>query len=223
MRTDISITRVRLVLVGMALVFATVAGFLIGVFSELKWRDKPDGSHPNATRTRGILPLNVTRLADFFQSSSSKASMFLKANDSREQTMGQVQWEEVQHSQGAALEGGGRWIRVDEAGLYLLFVQAVYKLNPAAVPAGVRAGAVTLEFQVLLEYREQDVVQMSSVFDTHCWGLKETDVTLSQAVLLQVAAGDRIAVNASHRHLMDYHAKPLSSFLTLLKYSNTDH
>lgn len=128
----------------------------------------------------------------------------------------------MHNSQAAALEKGGRWIRVDEAGLYLLFVQAVYELNAAAPPGGPRNGPVTLEFRVLLKYLEQDVVQFSSVFDTHCWGLKQADVTLSQSVLLQVEAGDRIAVNASHRHLMDYHSNPLSSFLTLLKYSDAD-
>ncbi|KAJ8260977.1 hypothetical protein COCON_G00167000 [Conger conger] len=218
MRTELSVTRVRLVLVGMALALAAAAGFLIGVFSELKGRP-----HLNTPRPQGIVPLNVTELAGLF--SSSKASMILKATACKEQTMGQIRWASVHNSQPAALVEDERWIRVHESGLYLLFFQAVYQLSAAA--AGPGNGTLALEFRVLLRCQEQEprqsTVEFSSAFHTHCWGSREADVTLSQSVLLQAEAGDHIAVNASHRHLMDYHANPLSSFLTLLKFSDADH
>ncbi|KAJ8286426.1 hypothetical protein GJAV_G00039140 [Gymnothorax javanicus] len=221
MRVDSSVTRAPLVLAGISLVVAFALGFLIGVFSELKCREVPD--RPNTTCTNAnwtILPLNVTSLAEFFHVPSSRSSMFLKASHSDEKTVGHVHWLEVHDSQNAVLEEEGRWIRLEKAGQYLLFVQAVYQLNSTASAGDSQECRDTLELRVLRQYGKGDEEQVSSTFHTLCCGPGGKDITLSHPVLLQAQPGNRISVNASHRHLMDYYSHPISSFLTLLRYSD---
>ncbi|KAJ8384888.1 hypothetical protein AAFF_G00196960 [Aldrovandia affinis] len=222
MKQDISLTRVRLCFVGLALVLAAVVGFLIGIVSELKCGKKPGGlCCRNATQAFYVL--RRTDLTDLFRSQSSKASMFLKATAGGpgEEKMGQVRWAKITDSHGAALEEGRGWIRVDEAGLYLLFVQAVYSLRAAEGGTSISGGgSVVLHFKVLVKHRTGNVEEYSSIYDQRYPQEEEIDVVLSQSVLVWMEAGNHLAVNASHREIMDYHSNPYSSFLTLIKYSD---
>ncbi|KAG7476787.1 hypothetical protein MATL_G00086530 [Megalops atlanticus] len=213
MKQDVSVTRLRLLLVGLALALVAVGGFLIGIFSAIKCGVKPGG--PRAQL------LNGTTMANIFRFQGSKACMFLAADGSRDEGMGQVQWvEEHPYPRNALLEENGRWIRVNESGSYLVFVQAVYKLNGCV--------STQLGIKTVVKYAER-TEEFSSIFET--WrgtggpcgeGEKgeEADVVLSHPVLLWMEKEDRLTVNATHRELMDYETRPISSFLTLFKYSD---
>ncbi|KAI1882460.1 hypothetical protein AGOR_G00250990 [Albula goreensis] len=206
MKLDTLATRVCLLFIGMILL---AVGILTGV---AQLRSPP--CDPTGT-------LNASTVAGFFQSNSIKASMFLKAKGSDESDMGLVKWANEEYpSQNATLSEDGHWIKLVKSGRYLLFVQAVYKVPEGGASETTAEDQIDLQLKVVLKHRQGSLEEYSSAFDTRHRRSEETDAVLNHLVLLQVRSEDSLAINASHRHLLEYNTNPVSTFLTLLKYAD---
>ncbi|XP_036381791.1 uncharacterized protein si:dkey-220k22.3 [Megalops cyprinoides] len=209
---ETTVNRAQLLVTGMALAAVVLT---IGMFLS----KKDCGCHNSCTnRSR---ELNDTTMSAFFRAPVSKASMFLSAykneNDEHQSSEGSLMWtsDPENPSEGLSLSPNRTWISVKERGLYLLFVQATFKVTTTTT--------TNLMLRVDVQYEERTDM-FSAIFKTYCGSQacveEQSDVVLSKPILLRMHPGDNLTVVTSHRELVDYTRYPIPTFLTLFKYSD---
>ncbi|KAJ8388761.1 hypothetical protein AAFF_G00129940 [Aldrovandia affinis] len=175
-------------------------------------------SCPSVSTSRS-LQLSGAEMSKFFQFPPSKASIFLAAMNSTYQGTekeGTLLWEkEHLFQRNVSLGEDGTQILVKEQGYYLVFAQATFK-----VP---NQSSKDLMLRVDVQYNESSE-QFSAIFRTH-YGKQsydggESDVVLSKPILLWLVPGDRLAVVTHPWQLVEYEKHPISTFLTVFKYSD---
>ncbi|KAJ8379567.1 hypothetical protein SKAU_G00003450 [Synaphobranchus kaupii] len=198
-----------------AVLFALVAiAVTIGIF----FSKHEEADCPNITANRS-LQLSGAEMSRFFQVPPSKASIFVAAINSTDQKTGKegtLLWEEENPTGNNMHLGEGRaHIVVEERGFYLVFAQATFK-----VPNQNRE---SLMLRVDVQHPES-VDQFSAVFTTHCGsqscGGGESDVVLNKPILLWLEPSNNLTVVTRPWQLVDYGTRPISTFLTVFKYSD---
>ncbi|XP_031433529.1 uncharacterized protein LOC116222817 isoform X2 [Clupea harengus] len=156
--------------------------------------------------------------------SSSKAHWFLKVSrdDSHTEVLGPVRWEQEHNPRGMSLDPSKTRIAVDDDGIYVVFVQAVFILRSGSTDTGQTDKRVRLRLQLNTNgtdgIPEDQLVAAwdeREVKDVH----DEQIVHLSFMVLLELKKSQYIRVMAKHRDKLDYNT-PLSTFLTIVKHSD---
>ncbi|KAJ7988133.1 hypothetical protein DPEC_G00320460 [Dallia pectoralis] len=150
---------------------------------------------------------------NYSRSPPSNSTCFLKAVDSERKTteIGELAWEES-HIATFLLTKNRTHIEVTRAGWYLVFVQATFKL-----PQG--NNTKNLRLQLNFGYPER-TDQLASAFDTRQLLHEEQDAHLSFSVVVQMERGNELSILASHRDLIDYEWKPVSTFITVIRWSD---
>lgn len=129
------------------------------------------------------------------------------------QIFGELEWEEEGKEMGSMFLTKNRThIQVTVAGLYVVFVQATFKLP---------AGNDTRDLRLQLDFTYQERTdQFASAFDTRQLLEEEQDAPLSFSVLVWVGLENRLSVLASHRALIDYERRPVSTCITIIRCSD---
>ncbi|KAG7480534.1 hypothetical protein MATL_G00057270 [Megalops atlanticus] len=209
-----TVNRAQLLVTGMALAAVVLT---IGMF--LSKQKDCDCHNPCTNRSR---ELNDSTMSALFRAPVFKPSMFLSAykneNDEHQSNEGSLMWtsDPENPNEGLSLCPNGTWISVKERGLYLLFVQATFKVTSTTT-------TTNLMLRVDVQYEERTDM-FSAIFKTFCGSQaceeEQSDVVLSKPILLRMHPGDNLTVVTSHRELVDYTRYPISTFLTLFKYSD---
>ncbi|KAJ8285745.1 hypothetical protein GJAV_G00030440 [Gymnothorax javanicus] len=109
----------------------------------------------------------------------------------------------------------GTQIVVEERGLYLVFVQATFKVQ--------NQKRENFMLRIDVQHLER-VDQFSAIFITHCGtqncGGVESDVVLNKPILLWLEPRNNLTVVTRPWQLIDYEKHPTSTFLTIFKYSD---
>ncbi|XP_041753509.1 uncharacterized protein LOC121582058 [Coregonus clupeaformis] len=160
---------------------------------------------------------SIHDVVKFFRSPSSNSSLFLKATAHPTNQifteLGELEWEEEIKEMGSMFLTKNRThIQVTVAGWYVVFVKATFKL-----PAG--NDTMDLRLQLDFTYRER-TDQFASAFDTRQLLEEGQDAPLSFFVLLRMEPENRLSVMASHRKLVDYARRPVSTFITIVRCSD---
>ncbi|XP_029622645.1 uncharacterized protein LOC115202725 [Salmo trutta] len=203
MAHDTSLTGFRLV--GLVLAALIVNAVCLIWICSVKHGESPSGA--------GVIPIHD--LAKFLRSPSSNSSVFFKALPTKQSfaELGELEWEEERKEMDSMFLTKSRThIQVTESGWYLVFVQVTFKL-----PAGKETRDLMLRLD--FTYSEQ-TDQIASAFDTRQLLDEEQDAPLSFSVLVWVGLENRLSVLASHRALIDYERRPVSTCITIIRCSD---
>nr|XP_046188111.1 uncharacterized protein si:dkey-220k22.3 [Oncorhynchus gorbuscha] len=203
MAHDTSLTGFRLVVLVLAALTVN-AVFLIWIYSV---------KHGESSSGAGLFPGHD--LAKFLRSPSSNSSVFFKALPTKQSfaELGELEWEEERKEMDSVFLTKSRThIQVTESGWYLVFVQVTFKL-----PAGKETRDLMLRLD--FTYSEQ-TGQIASAFNKRQLLEEEQDATLSFFVLVRVGPENRLSVLASHRALIDYERRPVSTYITIIRCSD---
>ncbi|XP_029544826.2 uncharacterized protein LOC115146969 [Oncorhynchus nerka] len=169
--------------------------------------------HGESSPGAGVFP--VHDLAKFLRSPSSNSSVFFKALPTKQSfaELGELEWEEERKEMDSMFLTKSRThIQVTESGWYLVFVQVTFKLP---------AGKETRDLMLRLDFAfSEQTDQIASAFDKRQLLEEEQDATLSFSVLVRVGPENRLSVLASHRALIDYERRPVSTYITIIRCSD---
>nr|XP_029544826.1 uncharacterized protein LOC115146969 [Oncorhynchus nerka] len=169
--------------------------------------------HGESSPGAGVFP--VHDLAKFLRSPSSNSSVFFKALPTKQSfaELGELEWEEERKEMDSMFLIKSRThIQVTESGWYLVFVQVTFKLP---------AGKETRDLMLRLDFAfSEQTDQIASAFDKRQLLEEEQDATLSFSVLVRVGPENRLSVLASHRALIDYERRPVSTYITIIRCSD---
>ncbi|TSK14481.1 hypothetical protein Baya_0464 [Bagarius yarrelli] len=135
----------------------------------------------------------------------------VKKKETFSETDEHLSWEEM-WSANISLDESKTWMTVQEAGVYLVYVQLTYSLT--------NSSSVDLSMGVEFSYAERED-EFIGAFDTRQATEKEQDAHLSKFFLLHMKAGNRLAIKAHPKERLKYDdVRPFSSYITIVQYAD---
>lgn len=165
------------------------------------------------SRETKVRILNGMSVADMFRVPASGAHCLFKVKktDTFSEKDEHLSWEEM-WSANISLDESKTWMTVQEAGVYLVYVQLTYSLT--------NSSRVDLSIIVEFNYAEGED-EIIAAFDTRQPTEKEQDAHLSKFFLLQMKAGNRLSIIARPKDRLKYDdARPFSSYITMVRYAD---
>lgn len=137
-------------------------------------------------------------------------------NDSADgQSTEGLAWENVWDSKNFLLDKSKTWIKVEEQGVYLVYVQLTYSLKKDG-----KSNSVDLTLKVEFNYTESKE-EFTGAFDTRELREKEQDAKLSTFILLHMEAGNSLSILATPKERIKYDdVRPFSSFISIIRYAD---
>lgn len=129
-------------------------------------------------------------------------------------TEGRLLWESEWRVTGQIfLDETETWITVKERGVYLIFIQVTYNLEKDG-------NNTTVDINFIVDFNFTDgKQQFDAAFDTRQVNSKQ-DAHLTSLLLIEMEAGEKISVLALPKETIDLTSRPLSSFITIVRYSD---
>lgn len=104
------------------------------------------------------------------------------------------------------------WMTVQEAGVYLVYVQLTYGLKTSS----------RVDLSMILEFSyAESTDEFTGAFDTRQPTEKEQDAHLSKFFLLKMKAGNRLSIKAYPKDMIRYDDdRPFTSYVTIVRYAD---
>lgn len=124
-------------------------------------------------------------------------------------------WDRKWGSKNFTLDESKMQIKVEEQGVYLIYIQLTYSLKKDE-----NSTSVDLTLNVEFNYDESQE-EFAGAFDTRELREKEEDAHLSTFILLPMKAGNSLSILATPKERIKYNdVRPVSSFISIIRYAD---
>ncbi|XP_048043836.1 uncharacterized protein si:dkey-220k22.3 isoform X2 [Megalobrama amblycephala] len=160
------------------------------------------------------LHVEDSTIESMFRHQVSQEKWLLKAcNHTDNRLVWDDEWEAHKSRGESILDQNRTWIVVREKGVYLVYVQANFELKP-------QKDTEKLNLLVELNYGEKTEI-FTAAHDTRVVnGNTSIDAKLNTFLLMYMQSTNQLSVRAYPSNLVNYNARPFSTFITIIKWAD---
>ncbi|NP_001313532.1 uncharacterized protein LOC796870 [Danio rerio] len=165
-----------------------------------------------------ICAINASAIASIFRHQLSQEQLLLTAcnhtSDSR--LIWEDEWEEKRKDDESILDHNKTWIILPKEGVYLVYVQVNFNLQPQKNSTS----KVEVKFQVDFDDGDREEI-FSAAHDTRVVNENFQDAMLNTFLLMHMnKASNRLSVRAFPSDQLNYQPRPFSTYITIIKWAD---
>ncbi|XP_051965859.1 uncharacterized protein si:dkey-220k22.3 [Xyrauchen texanus] len=156
-----------------------------------------------------------------FKHQRSREHWLLKAH-SCSQTDGSLMWEnewEGHRNESEILDHTGKWIVIQESGVYLVYIQVNFKLKTHSNSSS----PTSVELKLLVHFNYGENTQMfAAAHDTQMVNANTVqDAKLNAFLLMYMKSTNQLSVRTFPSDMVNIDSRPFSTYITILKWSDS--
>ncbi|XP_056601554.1 uncharacterized protein si:dkey-220k22.3 [Triplophysa dalaica] len=212
-------TKAHFIWTSVALVVVIAASCLIYVFLSKTHNQVPTCQKANIVIAPFLFDPTATSLGNICGRKSSREHWLVKAqrfNEKDGRLIWEDEWAENRNKSERILDHTNMWMVIREKGVYLLYIQANFKLKYS------EERKLLVDFEYSNGTHTQDDAQIfAAAHDTQVVNSSEVqDAKLNTFLKMDLNSGSRLSVRAFPSDAVTTAARPFSTFITLIKWAD---